>query len=214
MDRSACLYLTNNGGFAGVFTCVGEQCYDYRLSLNHCNTFLTHNEVAAKRTYMEVSKCDVTVQLIYCFTPHLYPLSSAVTSSMRCTDMHHTDYPETCICATVRTFICIHCLVATTSIIGYLLYLLFVGAELQTSTHMHIATDKCMCLATTNKLWSVYTDNNYASVGGAPRPTEAYGSRRVFVCLCFRRKLSRARSPRPLKIKRLNLQRKLNTILS
>ena len=45
---------------------------------------------------------------------------------------------------------------------------------------------------------------------------EAYGSRRVFVCVCvcFRRKLSGARSPRLLKIKRWNLQRKLNTILS
>ena len=95
MDRSACLYLTNDGGFAGIFTCVGEQRYDYHLSLNHRNTFLTPNEVAAKQTYMEVSKCDVTLQMIYCFTPHLYSLSSAVTSSMRRTDMHHIDYPET-----------------------------------------------------------------------------------------------------------------------
>ena len=70
MDRFACLYLTNNGGFVGVFTCIGEQRYDYRLSLNHCNTFLTPNEAAAKRTY---TKCDVTVQWVYCshhiFTP-------------------------------------------------------------------------------------------------------------------------------------------------
>ena len=43
---------------------------------------------------------------------------------------------------------------------------------------------------------------------------EAYGSHRVFVCVCFRRKLSRARSPHPLKIKHWNLQCKLNTILS
>ena len=44
-----------------------------------------------------------------------------------------------------------------------------------------------------------------------PRWAEPRGIR---WCLCFRRKLSRARSPRPLKIKRWNLQCKLNTILS
>ena len=36
----------------------------------------------------------------------------------------------------------------------------------------------------------------------------------VCVCVCFCRKLSRARSPRPLKIKRWNMQCKLNAILS
>ena len=49
--------------------------------------------------------------------------------------------------------------------------------------------------------------SSYASVGGAQRLV-------VCLCVCFRRKLSRAHSPRPLKIKRWNLQGKLNTILS
>ena len=51
--------------FARVVTCVGEQRYDECLSLNHCNTFLTTNMAEAKRTYTEVSECDVTVQWVY-----------------------------------------------------------------------------------------------------------------------------------------------------
>ena len=53
----------------------------------------------------------------------------------------------------------------------------------------------------------------YASVGGAQRHTVVI----MFVCVCMcvsTKSLSRARSPCPLKIKRWNVQCKLNAILS
>ena len=49
-----CLYLTKYTSLVGVVTCVGEEQYDYHLSLNHCNTFLPLKMVAAIQKYTDV----------------------------------------------------------------------------------------------------------------------------------------------------------------
>ena len=38
----------------GVVTCIGEERYDYHLSLNHCNTFLPPKMAATIRKYTNV----------------------------------------------------------------------------------------------------------------------------------------------------------------